>query len=92
MSGREIESSSLMPKVAVDDATWRRAAVNTAGGLAFHHPHEDDGIDPKAVGRELAHNPAIAGPLRELLGYLGYLEICVDAEKAITARLKGGQS
>lgn len=89
MSGREIESSSLLPNATVDDATWRQAAINTAGGLAFHHPHEQDDIDPKAVGRELARNPAIAGPLRELLGYLGYLEICVDAEKALTERLKG---
>lgn len=92
MSGREIESSSLMPKATVPDETWRKAAVNTAGGLAHHHPHDLDGIDPAAAGRELARNPAIAEPLRELLGYLGYLEIVVDAEKAITARLKGAAS
>jgi hypothetical protein len=89
VSGREIESQTLLPVVAVADRAWQQAAVNVAGGLAAHHPHD---LDPKTAGRELARNPEIAEPLRELLGYLGYLEIVVDAERALTARLKGATS
>lgn len=92
MSGREIESQTLLPNATVADETLRQAAVNVAGGLAHHHPHELDDLDPKAAGRELAKDPEISADLRELLGYLGYLEIVVAAEKALTARLKGGAS
>lgn len=55
-----------------DKDEWRRMAVNVAGGIAFHHPHELDDENPKAAGRELAKNPLIAAGLRELLDYIGY--------------------
>lgn len=52
----------------------RDAAVTVTDRVAAEHPHPLDDTDPRLAGKELAHDPAIAAGVRELLATLGLLD------------------
>ncbi|MFE4867643.1 hypothetical protein [Streptomyces sp. NPDC056682] len=52
-------------------AEVRKAAVHVADRVAARHPHDLDAVMPRLAGRQVAHDPAVAAELLELLDVLG---------------------
>lgn len=66
MPGRELDTKSLGP-VLMSPALQRKAALRIADQVAAENPGPLDHEDPRRAGRLLAHNPAVAAGLRDLL-------------------------
>jgi hypothetical protein len=71
MGGRELDQHTLAANPA-DARILRRAAVRIADQIAAEHPHPLDDVMPRLAGRQLAHDPAAAASLLELLDAIGY--------------------